>query len=158
MSRDERHLGDPGTPDFRLDRYPFYLLNRAVARYNTVIESRLREIGLDIPSWRVLMILGERHPLGIGQVSEAAVINLSTMTRIVQRMRASGLVTTGPSVTDQRVTEADLTAEGAAKLSEARRVTAPIYAAVIDGLSARDFSKMIDLLNRLHENLGKLES
>ena len=49
MAKDPRKLGDPGTAAFHVDKYPFYLLNRLVSRYNVIIESRLREIGLDIP-------------------------------------------------------------------------------------------------------------
>lgn len=56
--------GNPGAAAFRVKRYPFYLLNRLVSRYNSIIDARLRAIGLDIPSWRVLMILGEKSPRG----------------------------------------------------------------------------------------------
>jgi DNA-binding MarR family transcriptional regulator len=154
---DQRHLGDPGTPDFQLERYPFYLLNRTVSRYNAVIEGRLRAISLDIPAWRVLMILGEHNPRGIREVAEAAVINLSTMTRIVQRMAGVGLVRTRASKADQRVTEVILTAAGKDKLAEARETTAPIYAGVIKGLSEREFVNLLSLLDRLHGNLGEFE-
>lgn len=154
--QDSRHLGDPGTPDFRLERYPFYLLNRTVGRYNTLIEARLRAIGLDVPYWRVLMILGETMPLGVNRIAAAAVINLSTMMRIVQRMERDGLVRSAPSSGDARVTEVALTAAGEAKLAAARAITAPIYATVIDGFSERDFDRLTILLNRLYGNLGKL--
>src|SRR4051794_23918850 len=128
---DSRHLGDPGTPDFQVERYPFYLLNRTVGRYNTLIEQQLRTIGLDVPYWRVLMILGETMPLGVNRIAEAAVINLSTMMRIIQRMERDRLVRSAPSRGDARVTEVALTAEGKKKLAEARAITAPIYATVI---------------------------
>jgi DNA-binding MarR family transcriptional regulator len=153
---DARGLGDPGTAAFRLEKYPFYLLNRLVSRYNIIIESRLREIGLDIPYWRVLMILGEQSPRSVKQIADAAVINLSTMTRIIQRMEAAGLVSCSLQPTDNRVTEVALTEGGEAKLGEARRATAPVYAQVIDGFSARDFERLIGNLNRLHLNLEKL--
>lgn len=151
---DNRRLGDPGSAAFQLDRYPFYLLNRAVSRYNVVIEARLRTIDLDIPNWRVLMVLGEHAPRSIGQIAEASVINLSTMMRIIGRMKRAGLVTSAASATDARVTEVFLTALGTAKLDEARAITAPIYQAVIEGFSARDFDQMISHLGRLHDNLG----
>lgn len=151
---DNRRLGDPGSTAFQLDQYPFYLLNRAVSRYNVVIETRLRAIDLDIPNWRVLMVLGERAPRSIGQIAEACVINLSTMMRIIGRMRLAGLVTSNASPTDARVTEVFLTTLGTSKLDEARAKTAPIYQAVIQGFSARDFDQMIRHLGRLHDNLG----
>lgn len=153
MAEDLRHLGDPGSEHFRVDAYPFYLLNRAVSRYNTIIESRLRAIQLDIPSWRVIMVLGETEPLPIGQVAKSAVINISTMMRIVERMERSGLIETVPSASDGRVTELILTPLGRAKLSAAREATAPVYRKLIRGFSANDFNVLHDLLGRLHDNL-----
>jgi DNA-binding MarR family transcriptional regulator len=154
---DSRILGDPGTPAFHVEKYPFYLLNRLVGRYNKVIEARLRAIGIDIPTWRVLMILGERAPRGVRDIADAAVIPLSTMTRIVQRMASAGLVATSPSAGDARVTEVSLTRAGDARVAEARAAAAPVYARVIEGLGARDFDRLIALLETLHANLEGLD-
>jgi DNA-binding MarR family transcriptional regulator len=154
---DNRRLGDPGSAGFQLDKYPFYLLNRAVSRYNIVIEARLRTIDLDIPNWRVLMVLGERAPRSIGQIADACVINLSTMMRIIGRMKKAGLVTSAASPDDARVTEVFLTEEGNTRLERARTITAPIYQAVIEGFSASDFDRMIRDLGRLHDNLGLID-
>jgi DNA-binding MarR family transcriptional regulator len=154
--RDAFRSGNPGTPAFRVKRYPFYLLNRLVSRYNSVIEARLRAIGLDIPGWRVLMILGEQSPRGAREIAEAAVINLSTMTRIIQRMAAAGLVTTAPSSEDARVTMVSLTAEGEDRLAEARKASAPVYEHLIEGLAPAEFEQLIGLLERLHDNLEPL--
>ena len=154
MSEDLRPFGDPGSEAFRVDAYPFYLLNRAVSRYNVVIEAELRPIGIDIPTWRVLMVLGEHSPRPIAQISKSAVINISTMMRIVERMTKAGLIDSRPSLEDGRVTELQLTALGREKLAAARVVTAPFYRKLIEGFSARDFGRLLDLLNRLHDNLG----
>lgn len=145
--------GDPGNSAFRVKRYPFYLLNRLVSRYNSIIDQRLRAIGLDIPSWRVLMILGEKSPRGARELAEAAVINLSTMTRIIQRMSASGLVTTAVSQDDARVTLVALAPLGESQLALARQATAPVYSHLIAGLEPDEFEKLIALLDRLHDNL-----
>lgn len=153
MTKDLRLYGDPGSEEFRVDAYPFYLLNRAVSRYNVVIEAELRKIGIDIPTWRVLMILGERSPQPIAQIARSAVINISTMMRIVERMTKAGLIDSRPSMDDGRVTELFLTEEGREKLAAARQVTAPVYRKLIRTFSARDFTALIDMLNRLHDNL-----
>jgi DNA-binding MarR family transcriptional regulator len=155
-SMDAFRSSNPGTSAFKVERYPFYLLNRLVSRYNGVIEARLRAIGLDIPSWRVLMILGERSPRGTREIAEAAVINLSTMTRIIQRMTAAGLVSATASVEDARVTLVTLTQDGRDKLREARRASAPVYEHLVTGLAPEEFERMIGLLNRMHDNLEPL--
>lgn len=153
MPEDLRPYGDPGSDAFRVEAYPFYQLNRAASRYNMVIEAELRTIGIDIPTWRVLMVLGEAQPLPIGRVSKMAVINLSTMMRIVERMVKAGLIETQTSAQDARVTELLMTELGAEKLASARKVAAPIYRRLIKGLSANDFGRLLNLLGRLHANL-----
>ncbi len=153
---DNRLLGDPGTDAFQVEKYPFFLLNRLVGRYNGVISDRLRSIELDIPSWRVLMILGERQPRGVRDIADSAVIPLSTMTRMIQRMTVADLVQVTESQADARVTEVRLTDRGRVKLAQARSATAPVYAQVIRGVSARDFNTLIRLLDTLHVNLEPL--
>ena len=153
MREDLRPFGDPGSDAFRVDAYPFYLLNRAFSRYNVVIEAELRSLGIDIPTWRVLMILGEQTPLPIAQVARSAVINLSTMMRIVERMAKAGLVATAPNPDDGRATDLSLTEAGRNMLAAARETTAPMYRKLIRGISARDFAKLLGLLNQLHDNL-----
>jgi DNA-binding MarR family transcriptional regulator len=151
---DARILGDPGTEAFSVAHYPFYQLNRVVSRYTVVIEARLRAIGLDVPGWRVLMILGESAPRSTGEIAQAAVINLSTMTRIVGRMARAGLVRQGSRAGDARVREVFLTDAGAAMLGRAREVTAPVYAAATQGFSEREFVALLRLLARMHQNLA----
>lgn len=153
---DNRRFGDPGTPLFQLDKYPFYLLNRAVSRYNTVIEARLRRIGIDIPTWRVLMILGEESPRSIGRIAESAVINLSTMMRIIERMRKAGLISTAANPDDARVTDVFMAPAGDEKLAAARAMTAPVYARLIRGFSGRDFDRLVALLGKLQLNLDAI--
>lgn len=150
--------GNPRTPEFKVERYPFYLLNRLVSRYNSIIDARLRAMDLDIPSWRVLMILGERSPRSARDIADTAVINLSTMTRIMQRMIAAGLITKTQSETDARVSMVALAPDGEVRLATARRATAPIYENLVDGLAPDEFEQLIALLNRLHDNLEPLVS
>ncbi|GAA0210264.1 DNA-binding MarR family transcriptional regulator [Brevundimonas nasdae] len=154
MADDPRALGDPGSESFRVDSYPFYLLNRAVSRYNVIIEAQLRAIEIDIPTWRVLMVLGEESPRSIGQLSKTAVIHLSTMMRIIERMMKAGLVERAPDAQDGRVTNVILTDLGREKLAAARKLTAPLYRQVISGFSQNEFTRLLEMLNRLHANLG----
>jgi DNA-binding MarR family transcriptional regulator len=152
-SDDRRAFGDPGTSAFRIELYPFYLINRLASLYNATIEPKLRAIGLDIPNWRVLMILGEREPRGVRDIADAAVIPLSTMTRIVQRMAAAGLVEAKSSERDARVTLVSLTEAGTQKLAEARASTSAIYRRLIDGMTGEDFDRFVMLINAMHDNL-----
>jgi DNA-binding MarR family transcriptional regulator len=158
MSSDLRKLGDPGSTGFHLEAYPFYQLNRLVSRYNIVIEGRLRTIGIDIPTWRVLMILGESQPRPVAYLAKCAVINISTMVRIIERMTEAGLIQSLPSSQDGRVTEIVLTPLGQEKLNAARKITAPVYRRLIHNFDAREFSQLLESIKRLHDNLEAPDS
>lgn len=150
---DNRIFGDPGTAAFQVKKYPFFLLNRLISRYNSVIEARLRVIGIDVPFWRVLLILGEEQPQGVRDIADAAIIPLSTMTRIIQRMSAADYVICEANADDARVTMVSLSPLGQEKLREARAATSPVYKSVIQDISAREFDLLVDLLERLQVNL-----
>ena len=153
---DPRVLANPGNPSFQVNIYPFFQLNRLASRYNAIIDARLRRIGIDIPTWRVLMVLGDMRPRSIGSISDAAVINPSTLTRILQRMAAAGLIDSHPHPDDTRVSVVDLTDAGLAKLSEARTITAPIYLKAIDGFQEVEFSQLIATIERMFHNLAEV--
>ena len=99
------------------------------------------------------MILGEKSPQPIGTIAKLAVINISTMMRIVERIVKAGLIQSIPSASDGRITELKLTPAGRTKLAAARSTTAPIYQKLIRGIDAEQFSDLLRLLNQLHDNL-----
>lgn len=153
MTSSLKERGNPGSDLFEVHSYPFFQLNRTTSRYNQMIEAELRTIDLEVPAWRVLMILGEQSPMPIGRIADLAVINISTMMRLVGRMKRLGLVASLASASDKRVTQLELTAEGKSKLQEARALTAPIYARAMKTLDDRDHAALLKLLEELHANL-----
>ena len=56
------------------------------------MEEALRRIDMDVPSWRAIMLVHERNPSSVSEIAERAVIRLSTMTRVIQRLEKRGLV------------------------------------------------------------------
>jgi DNA-binding MarR family transcriptional regulator len=150
---DNRVLGNPGTDAFHLEKYPFYLMNRIVGRFNVLIQRRLKSAGIDIPYWRVLLVLGEQSPRSVGQIADATLINGSTMMRIVQRMQRDRLVLCSPGRSDRRITDVALTATGRRTLRGARVKVGPIYSRLINEFSSGDFDQLLSLLGRLQSSL-----
>jgi DNA-binding MarR family transcriptional regulator len=152
---DPQTLGDPANADFQVDRYPFYLLNRTAGRYNAIMEAALRPIGIDVPTWRVLMILADGAPRSVGHIAETAVINLSTMTRSIQRMARMGLVACAPRPGDRRVTEAQLTAAGKRALAQVRTIASGIFHDAVGDFDSDELDQLKRLLDRLYCNLSR---
>ena len=89
---DARLRGDPGFADYGIDESPFYLIARTAGRYAMDMEDALRSIDMDLPSWRALMLVHEVNPSSVNEITDRAVMRLSTMTRVVQRLEKRGLV------------------------------------------------------------------
>ena len=56
-STDAKRLGDPQAEDFLLQNSPFYLLAQVNGRYTLDMERSLKSVGMDLPRWRVLMVV-----------------------------------------------------------------------------------------------------
>ena len=130
---------------FVMTKWPFYWISRVTARYQLKMEAALKPLGLDVARWRVLMALEGDEPASVSEIAEMAISKLPTMTKIVQRMQAEGLVVCGVRETDGRVTEVTLTSDGKKAREQAWRVANRIY--------LHSFSRMppgeVEMLNAL---------
>ncbi len=150
---DVRRRADPFDALFALANSPFYWISRVSGRYVLDMGSVLRKVGMDVPRWRVLMILHEHDPASISTIAEEAVIKLSTVTRIVQRMQIEGLVTCAPRASDARVTEVRLTPAGSAAMDKVRSQASRIFHQAFDSVSDEEMTAFTSLLRRLFDNL-----
>lgn len=148
-----RRQADPADPLFELAHSPFYWLSRVSGRYVLDMEAVLRRVAMDVPRWRVLMILHENDPASVSTIAERAVIKLSTMTRIVQRMQAEGLVACKPRPSDARVTEVRLTAAGSRAMEQVRGQASRIFRQAFQEVSDAEIVVFIGVLRRLFDNL-----
>ncbi len=144
----------PDEPRFRLNDYPFFLMNRAAERYNATLLNALAQVGVDRPTWRALMILNERDPASVSEIAELAVMKLSTITRVVQRMQAEGNVVCRRRESDARVTEVCLTPRGRQRLERVQAAASSLFLVAVRGLSGQDVETLNALLRRVGDNLG----
>lgn len=142
-------------PPFHRAEWPFYWIARVTGRYFQTMETALETIGIDVPSYRVLMTLYEDHHVSVSSIADACVIKLSTATRIVQRMTADGLVTTRPSPQDRRVTEVSLTARGEALRHQARAIADSVLARAFDGVDNAERQRLNRLLAGVFDRLKR---
>jgi MarR family transcriptional regulator, organic hydroperoxide resistance regulator len=149
-----RLRSDPASPGFRIADYPFYLLNRIAGRYAIDMSDALKAIGMDLPTWRALMILHERSPRSVSEIAMQAVIRLSTMTRVVRRLERAGLVRLARRTSDARVTEVVITPQGLAAVRRVREVAGRVYARAFAAFAPRDIEVLNGLLIRVMRNLS----
>ena len=153
--RAARERADPAHAEFRLANSPFYLLAQANGLYTLLMERRLKAVGMDLPRWRVLMVLHEQSPSTISEISRRAVMKLSTMTKVAQRLEKEGYVELRPNPDDRRTTHVHLCAPGREAVGTIRAVASDVFARALHDFTDDDVVRLTGLLERLGENLNR---
>ena len=99
------HSGNPRNREFRLEQYPFYLIDQVDHHYGAAMESVLRSLGMERIRWQILLVLREWNRCSISELASRCNKKLSTVSRAVDRMKTDGLVACTPRAGDARVTE-----------------------------------------------------
>jgi len=148
-------LEAPDSPRFVLDDYPLYNLNRTSATYVNEMSKVLKSVGMDQPQWRILMLLADKSPSTVSELSRRAVTKMSTITRILIRMEGEGLVRRAPSPVDSRVTEVFITEKGDRIVEDLRAVATRIFHKAFDGIPEQEIIRFVEILKTVRENLTR---
>jgi len=138
---------------FSYRTWPFYWLARASGRYRGRMESLLRPSGIDMPRWRVLMTLHQDRVASVSEIAAHSSEKLPTMTRIIQRMEADGLVRRQPRVGKEWIMEVALTSDGELAGRESWEQALTLYNRAFTGMSEEEIQTLTGLLERVAENL-----
>lgn len=156
MDDDKLESFFPLSDDFRSHDAPFYWIGRLNARYGADLDAILKPQGLSASKWRVLMILHEHGRLSMSDISTHTVAKLSTLTKIVYKMKGDGLVSVSLSNRDGRVTEVELTQLGEERLEEARKLTHPLVDKAYRGISPEEVRSLNLSLSKIFNNLKSI--
>ena len=146
---------DPASENFHKEDFPFYWLAMVHGRYSQYMEKALKTIALDIPRWRVLLILKENGQSSISEISTHAIAKLSTITKTVYRMKEDGLVDTAPCEDDGRVTQVRITAEGRAAIERIQVATSDVFKRSFTSMTEPQIQRLSRLLETVFDNLGE---
>ena len=146
-------LADPANDAFLLEHSPFYRLTQAEALYQKRMAENLKAVGMDIPRWRILMILHEKSPSTVSEIAQRALMKLSTMTRVAQRLEKDGLVDLAPNQKDARSTDVHITPEGEDAVAKIRAVASRTFRRATEEFSESELQSLNRLLNRLSASL-----
>ncbi|CAN5450004.1 MarR family winged helix-turn-helix transcriptional regulator [soil metagenome] len=106
----------------RLDRqvcFPLYAASNLITRlYRPLLDA----IGLTYPQYLVMMVLWEKSPCTVGEVGLQLHLDTGTLTPLLKRMEAGGLVARQRDAIDERRVQVRLTAQGKALREQARTV------------------------------------
>ncbi len=145
----------PGDTGFVTEEFPFYWLARFHALYESEVEKVLKKLHTDLPGRRVLLLLRMHGTMSVSELATHAVFKLSTMTRVVQRMRVEGLVHTHTNKEDARVTDVSITPTGTELAARIDLATRKIFVACYAGLSPTQLERFSQTLRAMFRNLSE---
>lgn len=82
----------------------------------------LQELGLTYPQYLAMLVLWECDGLTVGEVSSKMLTDPGSLTPLLKRLEAEGLITRTRSKEDERVVMLRLTAEGKALHEKAQKI------------------------------------
>ncbi len=128
--------------------FALYAASRAVtARYRPLLD----ELGLTYPQYLVLLVLWERGETSVKDLGAALMLDSGTLSPLLKRLAAAGLVTRRRSADDERSVLVATTAKGTALRERAAAVPTRLVEAA--QLPATDFAALRDTLVALTRTL-----
>jgi DNA-binding MarR family transcriptional regulator len=141
--------------EFHKEDFPFYWIARIHAMYTREMAQALKAVDCDIPTWRVLATLHENGVSSISDIATHAIAELSTITKVVYRMKADGLVNTETAPHDGRVTHVSLTDAGVNALQRVTDATSGLFKRSFTGLTPAKMAGLNERLKIIFENLQR---
>ncbi len=113
----------------------------------------LSSLGLTYPQYLVMVALRQSAPRTVTELGDRLELDSGTLSPLIKRLHASGLVTRGRRHEDERAVEVVLTSKGTALLREAAGVPNKMASAM--GLSAEAGQRLRALLKEVTTSLGR---
>lgn len=140
------------TPSLKLDDQLCFALYAAARAMTRAYRPLLAPLALTYPQYLVLLALWERNGATVGTLGEWLDLDTGTLTPLLKRMAASGLIRRSRSRTDERAVEIWLTEHGRALRAQAEGVPATIANSV--GLPVDDALALRQGLRELTRKLN----
>lgn len=105
--------GRSADPALLLDNQLCFLAYRLHRGISDLYRPILAELGLTYPQYLVMLVLWEQEPMTVGGLGERLHLDSGTLSPLLKRLEASGLVLRTRSHADERSVDVSLTAAGA---------------------------------------------
>ena len=140
-----------GSDALRLNRQVCFAMYSASRAATAVYRPMLEELGLTYPQYLAMLVLWEAEPRSVRDLGEELGLDSGTLSPLLKRLEALGLVKRRRSAEDERRVEIFLTDAGAALSAKAAGI--PQRLADAAGLTAAELDQLRETLGRLSEAL-----
>jgi DNA-binding MarR family transcriptional regulator len=129
MSADASSTATTDCQALRLDNQLCFALYSTSLMMTKVYKPLLQALGLTYPQYLAMMVLWERDGLTVGEVSTRLLTDPGSLTPLLKRLEAEGLISRTRSKEDERVVLLRLTEQGRALQQKALTVPGCILTA-----------------------------
>jgi len=143
-------MTDPSPPT--LDQMLCFALYGAANRVTRLYRPILERLGLTYPQYLAMLVLWEKSPRAVGEIGAALDMETGTLTPLLKRMEAAGLISRTRDTTDERRVFVALTEAG-----EGLRVPGAGVTGEVLCLVPAPIDDLIDLRERLHRLVERID-
>jgi DNA-binding MarR family transcriptional regulator len=136
-----------------LEEYFFYLILQVNRRRDVALARALEPVGLSLPKWRALAVIGRLGGCAMTELAEFSVVDRTTLTRTVDQLVADGLVQRAPSPSDRRLVLLGLTEAGRAAAEQARAAAGTANRRILKGVDELQTRAALAALLRAADNM-----
>lgn len=130
-----------------MDRQVCFALYSASRAFTGLYRPVLDELGLTYPQYLVMLALWEHESVTVKELGAALRLDSGTLSPLLKRLEARGLITRQRSFVDERSVAVALTADGAEMRAQARCIPDRMVAAT--GLQVDELVQLKSTLERL---------
>lgn len=134
-----------------LDQSLCFAVYSAGLAFNRLYKPILDPLGLTYPQYLVMMALWEKDGQGVGELGDLLFLESNTLTPLIKRLEAAGLVKRERDKQDERQVRVSLTAGGRDLLKQASCV--PMQVLEASGMSVEQLVKLRNSVAGLRDNL-----
>jgi len=136
--------------------FPLYAASRLVIQE---YQPYLDQLGITYPQYLVLMVLWETDGIAVSEITQRLVLNTNTVTPILKRMEAQGLITRRRSVEDERKVIVTLTLRGKELQTEAASIPERLVAGLVSSsVNPEDLKTLKDVLAGIIDQLSNRQA
>ena len=125
----DKTINSPSDAMLQLDNQVCFALYSASLAMTRVYKPLLDALGLTYPQYLAMLVLWEKDGLMVSELGDKLFLDSGTLTPLLKRMEASGLITRLRAVEDERRVHISLTAQGRALKAQAATIPACILSA-----------------------------
>ncbi|WP_106744071.1 MarR family winged helix-turn-helix transcriptional regulator [Yoonia maritima] len=129
--------------------FDVYAANLAIGR---LYKPLLTQFGVTYPQYLVLMSLWEKDGQAVGEIGALLGLESSTLTPLIKRLAAAGMVTRLRAVEDERKVHISLTEKGRDMANRRDQMAECLVGAA--GLTLQEFQQLRELLRKMRSNLA----